>query len=135
MSFTMNSGFGFGGMHDFMFDVFPVIFCIMFVVIIGVFIATAFSGVKQWHRNNNSPRLTVSAVVVNKRTQVGHHHSGVNEHRHSHGYTHYYVTFEVESGDRMELQVTGQESGMLVEGDRGQLTFQGTRYLGFQREL
>ena len=24
--------------------------------------------------------------------------------------------------------------GMLVENDRGKLTFQGTRYLGFQRE-
>ena len=27
----------------------------------------------------------------------------------------------------------GQDYGMLVEGDRGRLTFQGTRYLDFQR--
>ena len=45
----------------------------------------------------------------------------------------YYVTFQVESGDRMELQMSGQDYGMLVEGDRGRLTFQGTRYLDFQR--
>lgn len=34
---------------------------------------------------------------------------------------------------RMELQVNGSEYGMLVEGDRGRLSFQGTRYLGFER--
>ncbi|QHT61986.1 DUF2500 domain-containing protein [Paenibacillus lycopersici] len=45
----------------------------------------------------------------------------------------HYITFEVESGDRMEFQVTGEESGMLVEGDQGKLTFRGTRYKGFQR--
>ena len=46
----------------------------------------------------------------------------------------YYVTFQVESGDRMELQMTGSEYGMLAEGDRGRLTFQGTRYVSFERE-
>ena len=43
------------------------------------------------------------------------------------------MTFEVESGDRMELHVDGSEYGMLVEGDYGMLSFQGTRYLGFVR--
>ena len=50
-----------------------------------------------------------------------------------HTFTTYYVTFQVESGDRMELTVDGSEYGMLVEGDIGKLSFQGTRYLGFQR--
>jgi hypothetical protein len=45
------------------------------------------------------------------------------------------VTFEVKSGDRMELQVQGHEYGMLVEGDFGELTFQGNRYLGFARRV
>lgn len=46
----------------------------------------------------------------------------------------YYVTFQVESGDRMEFAVSGNEYGMLVEGDKGSLTFQGTRYLSFLRD-
>lgn len=50
-----------------------------------------------------------------------------------HSSTRYYATFQVESGDRMELAVSGPEYGMLAEGDRGTLTFQGTRYLGFER--
>lgn len=31
------------------------------------------------------------------------------------------------------MSVDASEFGMLVEGDYGNLTFQGTRYLGFER--
>ena len=47
--------------------------------------------------------------------------------------TTYYVTFQVESRDRMEFCVSRTEYEMLVEGDTGRLTFQGTRYLLFER--
>ena len=47
--------------------------------------------------------------------------------------TTYYVTFELDSSDRVELRMKGAEYGMLIEQDRGRLTFQGTRYLGFKR--
>lgn len=33
----------------------------------------------------------------------------------------------------MEFEIPGDVYGMLVEGDFGKLTFQGTRYLGFER--
>ena len=46
----------------------------------------------------------------------------------------YYVTFEVASGDRLEYRVRDNEYGMLVENDVGRLTFQGTRYLEFERD-
>jgi hypothetical protein len=49
--------------------------------------------------------------------------------------TSYYVTFEFESGDRLELHVPHSEFGYLIEGDMGRLTFQGTRYKGFQRDM
>ena len=56
----------------------------------------------------------------------------------AHGYdtstfTSYYVTFQVESGDRMEFEVDGSDYGLLMQGDIGKLSFQGTRYLGFER--
>jgi len=47
--------------------------------------------------------------------------------------TTYYATFQMESGDRMELRLDGYEYGMLAEGDRGKLSFQGTRYLSFEK--
>ena len=52
---------------------------------------------------------------------------------HSSSSTTYYATFEVNSGDRMEFKINDTEYGMLVENDVGNLTFQGTRYLGFER--
>ena len=135
----MGSEFGIWGFR-FLFGIFPYLFLGVFAVVIGTFIVTAVRGVGTWSRNNASPKLTVDATVVSKRTEVSHHrrqahgsHHGSMGIGHTTAYTHYYATFQVESGDRMELPLDGTEYGLLAEGDRGSLTFQGTRYLGFQR--
>ena len=121
---------------EILFTVFPIMFTLVFVLVIGMFVFIAVKGISQWNKNNHSPRLTVSATVVAKRTNVSRHHhhshSGTGMH-HTTRSTTYYVTFQVKSGDRMELCVAGHEFGLLIEGDRGMLTFQGTRYLGFER--
>ena len=125
-------GSGFGGFGG--FGMFEVMFSIVFFLIIGVFVVILVKGISQWNKNNHSPKLTVPATIVAKRTNVSHyHHGGANAHHHHHTSTTYYVTFQVESGDRMEFHVTGQQYGLLIEGDRGNLSFQGTRYLGFER--
>ena len=104
-------------------------------MIFGMAIFTFIRGIGEWNKNNHSPRLTVDATVVTKRSQVSHHHHNAsNNAMHTTHSTTYYVTFQVESGDRMELMVNGSEFGMLVEGDYGKLTFQGTRYIGFERK-
>lgn len=122
---------GFG----FTFQLFEIMFSIIFIMFVVVFVVTIVKGITQWNKNNNSPRLTVPAVVVAKRTNVSHHnHAGADNHHHHHTSTSYYVTFQVESGDRMELSMPGSEYGLLVEGDVGMLSFQGTRYLGFERQ-
>ena len=120
--------FGFG------FDFFGIMFSLVWVLFLGVFLVTIGRMILQWNKNNHSPRLTVDATVVAKRADVSrHHHNGVNDHHHYHHSTSYYVTFQVESGDRMELHMAGHEYGLLIEGDKGKLTFQGTRFLNFQR--
>lgn len=125
-------GFFFGGG-------FEIIFFLMFFLVFGIFIFAVMKGIAQWNKNNHSPRLTVSATVAAKRTKVSNHqHANAGDMTGAHGYhtttsTTYYVTFQVESGDRMELCVSGSEYGMLAEGDCGKLSFQGTRYLGFER--
>ncbi len=125
--------FGGGG---FMFTVVPVLVLIGFVTVIGLILYRVVKSAQQWKRNNNSPVLTVEAHVVTKRTDVSHyHHANTmnNTMDMGHSTTYYYVTFEVASGDRMEFHVESTEFGLLAEGDAGQLTFQGTRYLGFTR--
>ena len=110
------------------FGLFEIMFFLVFALVVGVFI--------QWNKNEHAPRLTVEATVVGKRADVSHHHHSVGTDHvgHVHSSTNYYVTFQVASGDRMELHVSGQQYGMLIEGDRGDLSFQGTRYLGFVRK-
>lgn len=124
---------GFAGV-DFMFEIFPILFGVVFCVVLASFIAVAARGIAQWNRNNRAPVLTVEATVAAKRMHIGRaHHSGADNMAHSAASTAYFVTFEVESGDRMELAVTGEEYGLLIEGDTGRLTFQGTRFKGFDR--
>ena len=126
-------GFGFG------FTGFGIMFSLVFITVFGLFVVNAVKGIGQWNKNNHSPRLTVDAKVVAKRMDVTHHHhANAGDATGAHGYsstssTSYYATFEVESGDRMELSMSGGEYGLLAEGDRGRLSFQGTRYLSFER--
>jgi hypothetical protein len=118
-----------------MFSIIPVLVILGFVFVFGTIIMRSIQGAQQWKRNNASPVLTVEATVVTKRADVHHYHhnAGTNDMHHSSSSTTYYVTFEVSSGDRMEFQTMDTEYGLLVEHDTGKLTFQGTRYLGFER--
>lgn len=121
-------GFGFGG-----FGLFQFMFTVVFLLVTGTFVVILVKGIGEWNKNNHSPRLSVPATIVAKRTNVSRHgHAGSGVHHHSTS-TSYYVTFQVESGDRMEFHISGQEYGLLVEGDRGNLRFQGARFLGFDR--
>ncbi len=125
MGFFFNSGF------------FEIGFMTVFLLVIAMFAVNAVRAVAQWNKNNHAPELTVDAKVVSRRTSVNSHHHGGDAAGtggyHTSSSTSYYVTFEVESGDRMEFHLTGSEYGMLAEGDMGKLRFQGTRYLGFER--
>lgn len=127
-----------------MFDIitifFPVILFPMIFLLICIMIIFSFvNGIATWNKNNNSPRLTVSAKIVGKRQNTTHNNQpNAGDASGAHGFhtissTSYYITFQVESGDRMELSVSESEYGMLAEGDTGNLTFQGTRYLDFDR--
>lgn len=121
-------GIGFG------FQLFQIMFLLMFGFALSSVLVTTIRGMKEHNKNNHSPRLTVPVTIVTKRTDVSRRrHKGANGHYHHHTSTTYYVTFEVESGDRMELQLEGSEYGLMVEGDKGKLSFQGTRFLGFER--
>lgn len=103
------------------FDLFFLLFVIVFVVVL-------VRNLREWSRNNAVPRLSVPATVVTKRRS---HHRNAGPHTSS---TSYYATFQFESGDRLELRLPWHDAGMIAEGDHGTLHFQGTRYLGFDRD-
>ena len=119
----MYTGFGSPFWGEPSFGIMGVIVPLFFLLFAGVFIAILVKNIGQWNRNNHSPKLTVEAKVIAKRSHVWGDHS----------HTDYYITFEVESGDRMELEVPDNRYGYLIEGDTGRLQFQGTRFLDFER--
>lgn len=120
------------------FNIIPILVILMFIVILAVFVVFFIKGISQWNKNNHSPRLTVDATIVAKRIDIshssGHHDHSTGMHTDGHTSTSYFVTFQVRSGDRIEFHVSGEEYGLLAEGDYGDLSFQGTRYLGFVRK-
>ncbi len=118
-----------------MFYLMDLVFPLFFVMIFGIILFTIFRGIKEWSNNNKQPVLSVAAKIVATRNHTSRRTSNHNGHHHNHTSTSYYVTFEVESGDRMEFHVSSKEYGLLAEGDIGKLTFQGTRYHKFERKI
>ena len=113
---------------------------ILIAVFAVLLVGAVARGVYVWMRNNRSPQENVNARVVAKRMKVSGHGGSMLTNRvsamntfHSSTYTNYFVTFELENGSRLELGMKDPEYGMLAEGDQGRLSYQGTRYLGFER--
>ena len=114
--------------------IFPIMFFLVFTIVIMTFVITFTKIFKEWNKNNKSPRLKVDAKVIDKREHYSRSHHNHNGHMHTHHSTTYYITFEVESGDRFELRVPEYEYGFMIVGDEGELFFQGTRFLSFTRK-
>ena len=113
---------------------------ILIAVFAALLIGAVGRGLYVWIRNNRAPQENAGARVVAKRIKVSGHggtvmpgHVSAMNTVHSSTYTQYFVTFELENGRRLELGVKDPEYGMLAEGDLGSLSWQGTRYLGFER--
>ena len=129
---------GFSPFDGVMFTIIPVIVGIGFILVFGIIVFMVIKSGIEWDKNNRSPVLTVEAKIVAKRMAVSgnqHHHHGDNMAMHHTIHTTYFTTFEVENGERMELKIPNREYGVLAEGDMGKLTFQGTRYKGFERSI
>ncbi|MFB6366075.1 DUF2500 domain-containing protein [Paenibacillus elgii] len=107
--------------------IFSFIFTLALIIIVVTVLYKIFSSVSIWSANNTSERLIVPCRVVAKRTQVS---GGSGD---SSAFTNYFATFEFEDGGRVELPLKGPQYGLLVEGDFGELTYQGTRFIDFVR--
>lgn len=101
----------------------------MFVIVIGIILIAI---IKQSHKNNRSPKLIVNAKVVAKRIKKTQHLSQGNAVPYVDTNVTYYVIFQVEGDDQVEFFVRKWDYSKLAEGDCGKLTFQGTKYLGFE---
>ena len=48
---------------------FSILFPILLLVVLGMILYTIIGNISTWNKNNHSPRLTVPATVVSKRTE------------------------------------------------------------------
>ncbi|MBY3621615.1 DUF2500 domain-containing protein [Acinetobacter sp. CUI P1] len=99
----------------------------IFAIVVGVFLYAIVSGLRIWMGNNASEVVKRAVTVVDKRTEVwgGSGESSAN--------TNYYVTFEMDEQSRIELPVRADRYGLMIVGDQGELTYQGTRFKEFHR--
>ena len=67
---------------------------------------------------NSSQVTSCFARVITKRTPGG---------------SEYYIGFEMEDGERIELRVQGSQYGVIIEGDQGMVSFRDGRMVAFDR--
>lgn len=114
------------------FIIFILLFLFSSLSFGAVFVFIIIYMVKQKEKNDNAPRVTLEARVVDKRTVSHRHH---NHHNHvSHRHYYHYVAFEFADGQRTELRVSQSEFVSLSVADEGMLTLQGTRFISFEKK-
>ena len=91
---------------------FPDFRWLSLIVAIGTFLLHIIRIIIQWSKNNGPPQLNAEAEVIT--------------------HTDHYVTFQV-GHRRLEFHISAKEYRSLKEGDCGQLSFQGSRFLGFEQ--
>jgi hypothetical protein len=96
-------------------------------IVVGGFLYVIVRGLRSWIGNNTSEVVTRAITVVDKRTEVW---GGSGD---SSATTNYYITFQMDDQSRIELQVRADKYGLIVVGDQGDLTYQGTRFKEFHR--
>lgn len=114
-------------------DVFITLF---FIVFAGIFLFAFYTIVRsignsiaEKRYNDSQPVLTKDVKISGKRSEVsgGRGDSSVR--------TSYYATFEfVEDKKRLELEIEDEDYGLTAEGDSGKLTYQGRRFINFERK-
>lgn len=116
------------------------VFPLFILLIFGVIVFNVIRGIAEWERNNDQPKSSVNAKITDKSERKNTHiHYNAGDISGAHGFhtsdhTFYYVTFNIENGQVTEFCVDKREFEALHEGDKGRLFFQGTRFLGFEKQ-
>lgn len=113
MTFALNSS------HD-------VIQLIIILFAIILLFVSIIRMIKSKGNNKKFPVQSCVVTVVSKRIQqITFSGDGI---------TKYYSTFQLENKKRIELQLSGEDYGLLAEGDYGKLMYQGNRFINFERK-
>lgn len=109
-----------------MFEFIIVLSILIFLFVTVIVLFTLYKIISTIIKDKNSPIESIHAKIVSKRTNTSNFNNDIT--------TWYYVTFEFNLKERKEFQVNAQDYGILVEGDEGVLTYQGTSFKSFERK-
>lgn len=111
------------------------LFFLFFFVVLCIIGYSVVSGIIEWDRNNKSPVISEEVKVADKRKVRHTHHHKHNGHHHVTHSSSYYMTFKSSDGEIKEFRVSRDDYATFDEGEYGTLTYQGTRFLGFERNI
>lgn len=100
----------------------------MAAIVLLMLVAKLTSRVNVEEKEGRTPVYNMEAVVKGKRTlmEPDPEHPGATR-------TLYFLTFHKRDGNRIELQVPGEDYGLAAEGDEGILVWQGSEFIVFKR--
>ena len=100
----------------------------LLAIILLMLVAKVTSMVYIEEKEGKKPVYNMEATVKGKRTLVeaDPEHPGASR-------TLYFLTFHKRDGNRVELQVPGEDYGLAAEGDEGILVWQGDEFIVFRR--
>lgn len=97
-------------------------------IVLLMLVAKLTGKVNVEEKEGRKPVYNMEAVVKGKRTLVEPDPENPNVSR-----TLYFVTFHKRDGNRVELQVPGEDYGLAAEGDEGILVWQDKEFIVFKR--
>lgn len=110
-------------------------YIVSFFVVAGLVLAAMIGYIAyRFIKDRSSPKIITLAKIKSKKIRKV-KHVDRNDWGHHITYNHlYYITFQLESGDTIQLMIRKRaEYERLQEGDKGKLTFQGKRYISFEK--
>ena len=108
-------------------------FIVIFTSVFG-FIIVAVT--LQWIRDKRSPRVVTMVTIADKPIKKQRVRSRLNSAAPGYSVHYmniYYVVFDLEGGEHLKLQLSKVKYNKLKKGTAGKLTFQGKRYIDFQK--
>jgi len=111
----------------------PILIGLVFAAILGTAAYQLIKKTRQSSRDDSLPVLTALATVSGTRTNTITQPADINPKYKVEPSTKFFATFRLQAGQSLEFELSNVQFAPLAEGQQGTLTFQGTRYLGFEK--
>jgi Protein of unknown function (DUF2500) len=111
----------------------PILIGLVFAAILGTVAYQLIRKARQSSRNDALPVLTAPATVSGMRTNTIAQPADINPKYKVEPSTKFFARFRLHDSQSLEFELSNEQFAPLAEGQQGTLTYQGTRYVGFEK--